>query len=127
MRPDDVRFGSKADICGATRHVRFTPNSDRKSEIPQKAMSALLPKADMCSATSDVCFGPIADMNLSRTELLQRWNYRFCITNLALKVQELLDRISVEVFDLDQPHWNVALRASRMPNLFSRNMFQMTV
>src|SRR5262245_53240506 len=27
----DVRFGSKADICGAKRHVRFTPNSDRES------------------------------------------------------------------------------------------------
>jgi len=27
----DVRFGSKADICGAKGHVRFTPNSDRKS------------------------------------------------------------------------------------------------
>src|SRR5262245_37603237 len=27
----DVRFGSKADICGAKRHVRFTPESDRKS------------------------------------------------------------------------------------------------
>ena len=27
----DVRFGSKADICGATAHVRFTPNSDRES------------------------------------------------------------------------------------------------
>ena len=23
-----VRFGSKADICSAKRHVRFTPNSD---------------------------------------------------------------------------------------------------
>ena len=23
----DVRFGSKADICSAKRHVRFTPNS----------------------------------------------------------------------------------------------------
>src|SRR5262245_15387408 len=23
-----VRFGSKADICAATSHVRFTPNSD---------------------------------------------------------------------------------------------------
>src|SRR5262249_31430900 len=40
---NDVRFGSKADICGAKRHVRFTPNSDRESEIPQKAMSALPP------------------------------------------------------------------------------------
>src|SRR6186997_345700 len=27
----DVRFGSEADICAATSHVRFTPNSDRKS------------------------------------------------------------------------------------------------
>jgi hypothetical protein len=43
----DVRFGSKADICAATSHVRFTPNSDRESEIPQKAMSALPPKADI--------------------------------------------------------------------------------
>src|SRR5262245_41950960 len=40
----------------------FTPNSDRESEIPQKAMSALPPKADMCSAAWDVRFGPIADI-----------------------------------------------------------------
>jgi hypothetical protein len=26
IRPD-VRFGSKADMCSAKRHVRFTPNS----------------------------------------------------------------------------------------------------
>jgi len=57
-----VRFGSKADMCVAKRHVRFTPNSDRESEIPQKAMSALPPKADMCSAVVHVCFGPIADI-----------------------------------------------------------------
>jgi|GEM_PF-1603001 ABC-type glutathione transport system ATPase component len=44
MEEGDVRFGSKADICAATTHVRFTPNSDRESEIPQKAMSALHPK-----------------------------------------------------------------------------------
>src|SRR5262249_30312226 len=56
-----VRFGSKADMCAAKRHVCFTPNSDRESEIPQKAMSALPPKADMCGATGDVRFGPIAD------------------------------------------------------------------
>ncbi|MGB7714889.1 MAG: hypothetical protein WBL81_08010 [Pseudolabrys sp.] len=30
IRPD-VRFGSKADICSAKWHVRFTPKSDRKS------------------------------------------------------------------------------------------------
>src|SRR5215467_777785 len=29
----DVRFGSKADICSAIRHVRFTPKSDIKCDI----------------------------------------------------------------------------------------------
>jgi hypothetical protein len=58
----DVRFGSKADICGAPAHVRFAPNSDRKSGFPHIVMSALPPKADMCSALAYVCFGPIADM-----------------------------------------------------------------
>jgi hypothetical protein len=57
-----VRFGSLADICTATSHVRFTPNSDRESEIPQNIMSALPPKADMCGATTDVRYGPIADI-----------------------------------------------------------------
>jgi len=41
-----VRFGSEADICSAKGHVRFAPNSDRKS-APRKAMSALPPKADI--------------------------------------------------------------------------------
>jgi hypothetical protein len=57
LRPD-VRFGSKADMCTAKSDVRFTPNSDRESEFPQKLMSALPPKADMCGATRDVCYGP---------------------------------------------------------------------
>jgi hypothetical protein len=57
-----VRFGSKADICSAKGHVRFTPNSDRKSRPPQNAMSALPLKADMCSALAHVRFGPIADI-----------------------------------------------------------------
>jgi hypothetical protein len=30
-RRGNVRFGSKADICSAKRHVRFAPNSDRES------------------------------------------------------------------------------------------------
>jgi hypothetical protein len=60
----EIRFGSKADICVAKGHVRFTPNSDRESEIPQKAMSALAPKTDMCGADTDVRFGPKADIQL---------------------------------------------------------------
>ena len=58
QQPSNVRFGSKADICGAKGHVRFAPDSDRESGFPQTVMSALPPKADMCSATSDVRFGP---------------------------------------------------------------------
>jgi hypothetical protein len=57
-----VRFGSLADICSAKRHVRFTPNSDRKSGHAAMVMSALPSKADMCSAASDVCYGPTADI-----------------------------------------------------------------
>lgn len=32
----NVRFGSEADVCSAKRHVRFAPNSDRKSGLPRK-------------------------------------------------------------------------------------------
>ena len=59
---NDVRFGSKADMCSAKGDVRFTPNSDRESGFPQQATSALPPKADMCSALAHVCFGPKADI-----------------------------------------------------------------
>src|SRR5262249_54893844 len=45
-RRADVRFGSKADMCGATWDVRYTPNSDRESGLPQTAMSALPPCVD---------------------------------------------------------------------------------
>ena len=61
----DVRFGSKADICSAKSHVRFTPNCDRKSGFPHKVMSALPPKADMHGAAGDVRFGPEAIVLLS--------------------------------------------------------------
>jgi len=54
LKITDVRFESKADICVATGHVRFTPNSDRKSGPPQNAMSALPLKADMWSARVDI-------------------------------------------------------------------------
>jgi len=43
---DDVRFGSKADMCGAQAHVRFTPNSDRESRHAAMVMSASPLKAD---------------------------------------------------------------------------------
>ena len=59
----NVRFGSKADMCDAIGHVRFTSNSDRESGLRQTVMSALPPKADMCSAIAHVCFGPQADIN----------------------------------------------------------------
>src|SRR5262245_17345694 len=63
-----VRFGSKADICGATAPVRFAPNSDRKSGHEQMVMSALPPRADMCVATRRVRFGPKADILRRRSD-----------------------------------------------------------
>jgi hypothetical protein len=38
--------------CALHKRMSASPNNDRESEIPQKAMSALAPKADMCGATS---------------------------------------------------------------------------
>src|SRR5262249_33581498 len=64
-----VRFGSKADICSAKGHVRFTPKSDRESEISQKAMSALPPKAEMCGATGGVRFGAETDSCIAAENL----------------------------------------------------------
>ena len=58
----DVRFGSLADICAAKSDVRFTPNCDRESGLPQQVMSALHLKADMCTAQAHVCFGPMANI-----------------------------------------------------------------
>jgi hypothetical protein len=62
LKGTDVRFGSKADMCGAKRYVRFAPESDRESRHQKRVMSALHPIADMCGATAHVGFGPIADM-----------------------------------------------------------------
>ena len=61
LKGTDVRFGSKADMCGAKRYVRFAPESDRESRHPQRVMSALPLKADICSAAAYVRFGPEAD------------------------------------------------------------------
>jgi hypothetical protein len=52
-------------MCSATGHVRFTPESDRKSGFPQTVMSALPPKTDMCGALAHVCYGPKADVDHS--------------------------------------------------------------
>jgi hypothetical protein len=88
----DVRFGSKADICAATSHVRFTPNSDRESGFPHKIVSALPPKADMCSALAHVCFGPIADigMRYSITSSARTRRVRGMVTPKVLAVLTLI-------------------------------------
>src|SRR5262245_57445138 len=49
-------------MCGAKGHVRFTPNSDRKSGHDHCGMAALPLKAELSSATWDVRFGPKADI-----------------------------------------------------------------
>jgi hypothetical protein len=51
-RPD-VRFGSKADICSATRDVRFTPNSDRKSRHAANGHVRFTPESGYSWAQSE--------------------------------------------------------------------------
>ena len=58
-------------MCVAKSDVRFTPNSDRKSGLPAKVMSALPPRADMCGALANVGFGPKADI----VSLFNLFNY----------------------------------------------------
>ena len=51
----NVRFGSKADMCAATGHVRFTPNSDRESghQIPSLRNGARRRTATLCRGIPD--------------------------------------------------------------------------
>jgi hypothetical protein len=53
----DVRFGSKADMCGALPHVRFAPESDIKCDIVECPLWA---KSRHVQAKGDVRFGPAA-------------------------------------------------------------------
>src|SRR5262245_33294098 len=66
-----VRFGSKADICTAPAHVRFTPNSDRESRHPQTVMSALPPKADMFAENFQSIFRRRRSPGQSRAVILK--------------------------------------------------------
>jgi hypothetical protein len=84
----DVRFGSKADICSAPTHVRFTPNCDRKSGYLRFVMSALPPKADMCTARGHVCFGPIADIGLTALLAKAHSRSRKCLIGRLLNAAE---------------------------------------
>jgi hypothetical protein len=69
----NVRFGSKADICAAIGHVRFTPESGHKTAVRDLSnlmsalvpkMSALTPIADIRQCDWSVRFGPKADIGL---------------------------------------------------------------
>jgi hypothetical protein len=57
----DVRFGSKADMCSAKRHVRFTPNSGHvrcKEGCPLSANSGHRPDLlDHLICTQQKLFG----------------------------------------------------------------------
>jgi len=50
----DVRFGSKADMCGAAAYVRFAPNSDCESgHLPTDDH-----QGQSVQSSSPVCFAP---------------------------------------------------------------------
>jgi hypothetical protein len=47
-----VRFGSEADMCAATGHVRFTPNSDRESGHAANGHVCFTPNSGHVQCTS---------------------------------------------------------------------------
>ena len=49
--PADVRFGSKADMCSAKRHVRFTPES---GHLQCNRDVRFVPKADINGLFDDL-------------------------------------------------------------------------
>ena len=49
---DDVRFGSKADMCNATTHVRFTPIATAKADMYRKGHVCFSPGWLLMSALS---------------------------------------------------------------------------
>jgi len=86
-------------MCVAKSDVRFAPNSDRESGLPQPVMSALPPKADMCSAQAHVRFGPKADIPANPfTRLLRRLSRYFASLLMAFSDAFLLaDQFSSRV------------------------------
>jgi len=69
IHPDEVahvRFGSKADMCSAQAHVRFTPNSDRESGIPAKSC-LLYPQSRTCAVQEGM-----SALGQKRTHALQQ-------------------------------------------------------
>jgi hypothetical protein len=47
----NVRFGSEADMCSATRRVCFAPNSDRKSRHAANGHVRFIPKSGRVRCT----------------------------------------------------------------------------
>jgi hypothetical protein len=50
----DVRFGSLADICAATRHVCFTPIATAKADIGRKLRPIMMISASEVSFLSQI-------------------------------------------------------------------------
>ena len=63
---DRLSRQSLADLCAAKRHVRSTPNNDRKSGFPQTAMSASPPCVDGSELARTFC-------------AMQHWSVRPCV------------------------------------------------
>src|SRR5262245_25172371 len=84
--PADVRFGSKADICSARRHVRFTPMCGRlrvgKDFLERMQHWSVQPIADMCGANRNVRFGAksghVATSSRYQIRCMNKRSFRAC-------------------------------------------------
>ena len=52
----------KPTICSAKHHVSFTPNSDRESRLPQKAMVCFASESRHVQCKTECLLRAIADM-----------------------------------------------------------------
>jgi hypothetical protein len=84
-----VRFGSKADVCGATANVRFTPNSDRKSGHTPEGLHTGHPKMKL--------------FDLWKVELIRVAGHR---TNARSRELQKINAVSTKgIFLFKKIHW----------------------
>jgi hypothetical protein len=94
----DVRFGSKADICGATSHVRFTPIATAKADFRTRSC-LLYPRKRTCAVQR-----PMSALGHKRTSNKRRPFMNYCFLNgLCSGVPQKYDKLGSLIVVHDLP------------------------
>src|SRR5262249_13232870 len=59
-RPTHVRFGSKADMCGAKEHVHLTPNSTARADSRKRSCPLCAQEVTGCSMAAKIITCPLS-------------------------------------------------------------------